>query len=85
MRRLGTVVDHDPKAVVCQPLLLGHLGRGHHQVPQELLVLLVGEVEAGEPHPLLRDNKDVGGRRRVDVLEGEALLVLIDLVRRYVT
>ena len=41
---------------------------------------LVGKVQASETHPLLRDDEYVGGCRRVDVLEREALFVFVNAV-----
>ena len=40
LSRLGTIVDHDPEAILSQALLFRYLRGGDHQVTQQLLVLL---------------------------------------------
>mmetsp|Transcript_27087 Transcript_27087/g.42515 ORF Transcript_27087/g.42515 Transcript_27087/m.42515 type:complete len:386 (-) Transcript_27087:128-1285(-) len=72
---LGAVVHHHAEPL--QALFLGHAARHQHQVPQQAHVVLRGIAQLGEPLALLGDDQEVRGRRRVDVAERQALIILV--------
>ena len=77
--RLRAVADHDAECVF-HAELARDLADREQQVAEQRLVL---RLRVREPRDLLLgDDEDMDRRLRVDVLEGEAQLVLVDDVRR---
>jgi len=74
---LLAVVDDNPEAVRGDSLSLGHLLGDEEEVAEECLVLLwVGLGELGNGFP--GDDQDVNWRLRVDVVEGDTVVILVN-------
>ena len=78
-RRLETVRD-EPEAVRVKPSLLGDFGCQKRQ-PSHQRAIFFGEI-VERRNVLFGDDENVGGRLRVQVLEGVKLSVLVDLLAR---
>lgn len=71
---LLAAVDDQP--VVLQPLLLRHSSRDGKQVAHKGFILWLYGIGTGDG--FARDAEDVDWRGRVDVAEGDGLVVLVD-------
>jgi len=74
------VVDVDSEGVVGQALLARDLASDEEEVPQQDTVLNVGVAEPRDVS--LGDDDYMQGRLRVDVPKGQAVLILVDDIRR---
>jgi len=74
-----TVVDHDPKTVLGEALLVSDLPGRPEEVAEQFLVVLPGIRET--PDPGLGDDQDVDRGLGRDVPESQAVVVLVDPIR----
>lgn len=72
---LAVTIDHQAEAALCDPDLLRDEVCHQQEVPQQPIISL-GRIEDGR-EVLPGNNQDVDRRLRVDVFEGDGLLVLI--------
>ena len=59
-------------------LLLCYFGNHNHHVTQKLLVSILCKNKLTESIPVFGDHQEVSLRNRVDVSEGETLIIFID-------
>lgn len=72
------VVYHDPRSVAePQRFVLGNLSRRNEQLPQDVGVLRGRFAQRRQAVPVLRNHENVGGGERIDILEGEDVLVFL--------
>ena len=72
---VSSMIDHETITVRFQASLPGNLPRFEQQMTQEDLVRRDGFAKARDW--LLRDNQEVGGRLRFDVVEGQDEVVFV--------
>jgi len=73
---VGVAVDHQAIAGVGHSQLPGQPGRGGDQVAHDAGLPVAELVQRSDV--LLGDKQDVGGRLRIDVVKGQAQVVLVD-------
>ena len=71
---MGAVVDHQAVAGLVETLFFGDVTGGEEEATEELAVALAGFADARDD--ALRDDEDVDRGLRVDVADGEYLLVV---------
>lgn len=69
-------IVHEHAIPFLQPLALGNFGRCEHKVTQDVFIRLLCHAERGDP--AFRDDEDVDRCLRIDVMEGEGEIVLVD-------
>ena len=77
---VGSGVDHHPKAVLLHASRCRYPARRQQKPPEQRLVLRPCRRQVIEMLP--RDNQDVGGRLRIQVVEGDQVRLIQQLVRR---
>ena len=70
------VVDHEAEGIG-DAQLLRHFARGQHEVSQQVLVL-IPSVHQARDTPLLGITSTCTGCLRVDVVDGDAVIVLVE-------
>ncbi len=82
VHRLAAIVPgiHDDPVPILQPLFAGDLGRGRHQMTHQCSIFHQ-RLRSGT-NMLLRNNKQVGGRLRINVGEANAEFVFVHTVSR---
>jgi hypothetical protein len=78
---IQAVVDDDAKSGVLKTFLSRHILRDEEQMAQERLISGRGSVNASDL--AFRDDQKMSRRLRIDVVEGEAKVVLISNAGRY--
>lgn len=76
---VGAVVD-DKTVAVREVLLPGDRRRREQEVPENVLVFAGGLTDAR--NEFFRNDQDVGRGLRIDVLQSDAVIVFVDLLRR---
>ena len=71
------LVDHKTIPRLVQPKLCGHL-TSHHKQPPKLCCILLGSMVNLADGDLLGDEEEVGGGDRVQVVEAQDMLILVD-------
>ena len=56
---------------------LDNIRHCNHHMPEDSLVVVRREAQLSQPLPILRDDEQVGWGLRADVVENEAVLVLL--------
>ena len=76
---VGAVVEHEPETVLGQPELLRDFRRLDQEMAEDLMI--VG-LRLGDPRDrLFRNDQDVDGRLRFDVMERNDLVVFVNNFR----
>ena len=75
---VGAVVDDDAEAIFGVALLAGNVANLKEEVPEKVLVILLGEGNTGER--LFGNEEEMNGRLGRDVAEAEALVIFVNNV-----
>ena len=81
LARIGAIVEHQAKTVFGEPELLRHFRGFDEKMSQHLVIVRMRFGEAR--NRFLGNDQDVNGRLRLDVVEGDDLVVFVDNVGGY--
>ena len=78
LRSLLSIIHHNPESL--GTLLLPHFGRNHHQMSQNLLMILRRTTNLGQSLTLLRNHQNMGGGLRSNIPKGQCVFIFVDFI-----